>query len=105
LYEGPSSFVSYLVSQQHNQSSLTNTTLILVGDASLDHVVSHLFQQVVEEVVTPMQYSANPTLLLESDQYLKVVEPTQSSADPTLISRSDVSLYHVFRLLILVPSE
>jgi hypothetical protein len=85
LSEGPSSSVSSLVSQQSNQSLVdevimsipysADTTLILGGDASLDHVVSHPIQPVVEEVVMcPMQSSTDPTLLLESDQSSKVVE-------------------------------
>jgi hypothetical protein len=79
---------SSLVSQQSIQSlvdevvmsmqSLVDTTLILGGDVSLDHVVSHPIQPVVEEVVEPMQSSFDPTLLLESDQFSKVVELMQS---------------------------
>jgi hypothetical protein len=62
LSEGPSSSESSLVSQQSIQSlvdevivsipiSSPDTSLILGGDASLDHVVSHPIQPVVEEVV------------------------------------------------------
>jgi hypothetical protein len=109
FFEGPSSSVSSLDSQQSNQSlvnevivliaSLANKTLILGGDASLYHVLSHYIQTVVEEVVMPMQFSANPTLLLESDHSsTKVVEPMQSSVDPTLLSRSDAYFDYVFRI-------
>jgi hypothetical protein len=83
LSEGPSSSESSSVSQQSIQSlvdevvmlmqSSVDTTLILGGDASLDHVVSHPIQPVVEEVVMSMQSSVDPTLLLESDKSTKVV--------------------------------
>jgi hypothetical protein len=46
---------------------LADTTLVLEGDASLDHVVLHPIQPLVEEVVVLMQSLDDPTLLLESD--------------------------------------
>jgi hypothetical protein len=45
-----------------------DTTHVFGGDASLDLVVSHPIQPTVEEVVVSMQYSINPTLLLESEK-------------------------------------
>jgi hypothetical protein len=93
----------------------------------LDHVVLHHIQPVVEEVVMPMQYSTDPTLLLESVESTKavmsiqsLVDPTlllesvessklvtqmQSSADPTLLLGSDVSIDYVFSISYLVLSE
>jgi hypothetical protein len=62
-----------------------DTTLIFGGDVSLDHVVSNLIQPVVEEVVVSMQSLVDPTLLLESDKYTKVVSLMQYSTDPTLL--------------------
>jgi hypothetical protein len=44
--------------------SSVDTTLILVGDASLEHVVSHPIQLMVEEVVATMKYLVDPSLLL-----------------------------------------
>jgi hypothetical protein len=115
LSEGPSSSESSSVSQQPIQSLVdevvmsmqysVDTTLILGGDASLDHVVSHPIQPMVEEVVMPMQSLVDPTLLLESDESTKVVSLMQSSVDPTLLSGSDASFDYVFSISSLVPSE
>jgi hypothetical protein len=79
---------------------LSNTTPFLGGDASLDHVVSHLIQP----VIVPMQSSADTTNVLASDVSLdhvvshpiqptveEVVMPMQSSVDPTLLLESDKS--------------
>jgi len=63
----------------------TNTTLFWGVDESLDHVVSNLIQPVAEEVVVSMQSLVDPTLLLESDKYTKVVSLMQYSTDPTLL--------------------
>jgi hypothetical protein len=63
-------------------------TPLLGGDVPSDHVVSQPIQPVVEEVVMPMQSSADPTLLLESVESTKVVMPMQSSVDPTLLLES-----------------
>jgi hypothetical protein len=80
LSDIPSGFESYFISQPYNTSffdivvfpmqSSANTNLILGGDVSLDHVVSHHLQPVV--------------MLM------------QSSTDTTPILGSDVSLHHVF---------
>jgi hypothetical protein len=64
----------------------------------LDHVVSQPIQPLVEKVVMPMQYSVDPTLLLESVESTKVVMPLQSSVDPTLLLGSDVSTNYVFSI-------
>ena len=82
-----------------------DTTLILGGDASIDHVVSHPIQLVSKEVVASMQSSVDPTLLLESDKSKEVVFPMQYSIDPTPISESDVSFDHVLIISSSVPSE
>jgi hypothetical protein len=62
-------------------------------------------QLVVEKVVIPMHSSADPTLILGSDESTKVVMPMQSSYDPTLFWGSDVSTNYVFRISSLVLSE
>jgi hypothetical protein len=71
--------------------------LVLGGDASLNHVV--------EEVVAPMQFSTNPSLLLESDKSKEVVLPMRYLADTTPLSGSDVSFDHVLSISISVPYE
>jgi hypothetical protein len=65
-----------------------------------------LLLEIVEstKVVKSMQYLANPTLLLESEESTKVIMAMQSSVNPTLILGSDVS-DHVFRISNLVPFE
>jgi hypothetical protein len=78
--------------------SLVDTTLVLGGDVSLNHVASHLIQPVVEEVVVPMQSLVDPTLLLEIDESTKVVSSMQSLAKPTLLSGSDVYFNYVFSI-------
>jgi hypothetical protein len=115
LSEDPSSSESSLVSQHSNQYLVdkvvmsmqysADTTLVLGGDASLDHVVSHPIQPVVEEVVVSMQSSVDPTLLLESDKSKEVVLSMQSLVDPTPLSGSDVSFDHVLSISSSVPSE
>jgi hypothetical protein len=47
-----------------SMQSSTDTTPIFGGDASLDLVVSHPIQPMVEEVVTSMQFSVDPSLLV-----------------------------------------
>ena len=59
----------------------------------------------VEKVVTPMQSSFDPTLLLESVESTKVVTLMQSSDDPTLLLESDVSTDYVFSISSSVLSE
>jgi hypothetical protein len=104
LSSGSSGSGSSLVFQQYNPSlvdtsvvmmqSSTDTTLLLGGDASLDHVVSHL----VQSTVVSMQSSVDTTLAFGSDASLdhvvshpfqrmveEVVVSMQSSVDPTLL--------------------
>jgi hypothetical protein len=45
-----------------------DTTPFLGSDASLYHVISNPIQTMVEEVVMLMQYSIDPTLLLQSEK-------------------------------------
>jgi hypothetical protein len=84
--------------------SLTNPTLIL-GDVSLDHVVSQPIHLEVDELVALMQYSVNPTLLLESEESNKVIMPMQYSTNNTLFLERYVSIDHVFNISSLVPFE
>jgi hypothetical protein len=66
FYEGPydpmpSSFYQHPIQSLVDElvilmQSLVDPTLILEGDASLDHVVSQPIQPLVEEVVVSMQY-------------------------------------------------
>jgi hypothetical protein len=72
-----------------SMKSLVDPTLLLYGDASLDHVVSQPIQLVVDEVVVLMQSSVDPILLLESDMSKKVILSMKSSANTTLLSGSD----------------
>jgi hypothetical protein len=65
FFEGHFSYDSSLVSQKSIQSLvdevvmlmqyLVDTTLVLEGDASLDHVLLHPIQLMVKEVVDMMQ--------------------------------------------------
>jgi len=47
----------------------------------------------------------NPTLILKSNESTKVVSPMQYSVDPTLLLWSDVSFEYVFIISSSVPSE
>jgi hypothetical protein len=115
LSDSPSGFESSLVSQHSNPSLVdsvvvpmqysTDTTLILGGDASLDHVVLHPVQPTVEEVVMLMQSLVDPTLLLESDKSKEVTLPMQSSVNPTLLLWSDASFDHVLNISSHIPYE
>jgi hypothetical protein len=60
---------------------------------------------VVQKVATLMQYSIDPTLLLESVESTKGVTSIQSSVDPTLLLESDVSTNYVFSISSSVLSE
>jgi hypothetical protein len=82
-----------------------NTTPVLGSHASLDLVFSHPIQTTVEEVVMPMQYSVNPTLLLESDKSKEVAFFMQYLVNPTLLLEGDASFNHVLRISSSVPSE
>jgi hypothetical protein len=57
------------------------------------------------QVVSLMQSSFDPTLILESDESTKVVSPMQYLVDPTLLLGSDVSFDCVFKISSSVPSE
>jgi hypothetical protein len=85
--------------------SLADTTLVLRGDVSLDHVFLHPIEPVVEEVVIPMQFLVDPTLLLESEKSKEVTSPMKYSANPTLLFMSDASFDHVLRISSYVPSK
>jgi hypothetical protein len=91
--------VSHLVqpSVMLMQSSTDNTP-IFWGDAPLDLVVSHPIQPMGEEVVVSMQYSINPTLLLESDKSKEVVVPMQFLVDPALLVLVLYLLCHVLSI-------
>jgi hypothetical protein len=86
------------------QYSIDNTP-IFWGDAPLDLVVSHPIHPMVEEVVVSMQYSINPTLLLESDKSKEVVMPMQYLVDPTLLVLILYLLCHVLNISSTSPSE
>jgi hypothetical protein len=62
-----------------------DTPLPLGANASLDLVVSHPIQPMVEELVVPMQSLVDSTLLLESENPTEVTLSMQSSVNPTLI--------------------
>jgi hypothetical protein len=110
LHGDPSGFESSLVLQHSNPSLVdtmvmsmkysANTTLILGGDLSLDHVVSHH----VQPAVVSMQSSTDTTPIFWGDASLdhvvshhiqpmveKVVMSMQSLVDPTLLLESDKS--------------
>jgi hypothetical protein len=76
-------------------------TLRLVGNVFIDHVFSHPIQPMVEKVVMPMQYSTNPTLLLESDEFKEVISQMKYLVDPTLLLGSDASFNYVFSIFVL----
>jgi hypothetical protein len=78
--------------------SSTDPTPLLGGDVPVYHVLSQPIKLVVEKVITPIQSSTDPTLILESVESTKVVTPMQSSADPTLLLESDVSTDYVFSI-------
>jgi hypothetical protein len=60
---------------------------------------------VVEEVVVPMQFLVDPTLLSESDESKEVISLMQSSTDPTLLSGSDSSFTYIFRISSSIPYQ
>jgi hypothetical protein len=75
------------------------------GDVSLDHVVSHPIQPTVEEVVVPMKSLADPPLLLKSDKSKEVTFSMQYSVNPTLLLEGYTSFDHVLGISSLVPSK
>jgi hypothetical protein len=80
----------------------TDTTPIFGSDASLDLVVSHPIQPTIEEVVMPMKYLTDPTILLESDKPKEVTLQMQSLVSPALLLEGDVSFNHVLSISIFV---
>jgi hypothetical protein len=85
--------------------SSADTAPIFGGDVSLDLVVSHAIQTLIEEVVMPMQSSIDPTLPLESNKPKEVTLSMQYLINPTLVLEGDASFNHVLSISILVPSE
>jgi hypothetical protein len=81
------------------------TTPIFWGDAPLDLVFSHHIQPMIEEEVMLMQYSNDPTLLLDSDKPKEVTSPMKSSINPTLLLEVDASFDHVLIISSSVPSS
>jgi hypothetical protein len=88
-----------------SMESSTEKTPIFWGDTPLDLVVSHPIQAMVEEVVVSMQYSINPTLLLESDKSKEAVVPMQFLVNPALLVLVLYLLCHVLSSFITSPSE
>jgi hypothetical protein len=88
-----------------SMQSLTENTPFFWGDAPLDLVVSHPIQPMVEEVVVSMKYLINLTLLLESYKSKEVVTPMQFLVDPTLLVLASYLLFHVLSISITSPSE
>jgi hypothetical protein len=110
--EGPLGFELSLASQPSLVDTivmpmqyLADTHLPLGDDASLDLDISHHIQPMVEEVVMPMQSSANPTLLLESDKPKEVTLSMQYSVNPTLLLEGNASYDHVLSISISLPSS
>jgi hypothetical protein len=88
-----------------SMQSLTENTPIFWGDAPLDLVVSHPIQPMVEELVVSMQYSIDPTLLLESDKSKEAVASMQFSVDLALLVLVLYLLCHILSIYSLAPSE
>jgi hypothetical protein len=59
----------------------------------------------VEEVVVSMQYSIDPTLVLESDMSKEAVAPMQFLVDPNLVVLILHLLCHVLSISITSPSK
>jgi hypothetical protein len=109
MFEGDASLnlvVSHLVqlTVALMQSSTDNTT-IFWGGAPLDLVVSHPIQPMFEEVVVSMQYSIDPTLLLESEKSKETIVPMQFLVDLDLLILVLHLLCHVFSISITSPSK
>jgi hypothetical protein len=96
------SFVDEVVS---SMKYFLNTTLILEGDVSLDHVISHPIQQVDEELVMSMKYLVDPTLILESYESTNVVSLMQYFANTSPLLWSDASFNYAFIISSLVHYE
>jgi hypothetical protein len=84
---------------------LTDNTLVFLGDSPFELVVSHPIQPMVDEVVVSMQYSINPTLLLESDNSKEAVAPMHFLVDPALLVLVLYLLCHVLIIYVTSPSK
>jgi hypothetical protein len=88
-----------------SMQSSTDNTPIFWGDTLLELVVSHPIQPMVEEVVVSMQYSIDPTLLLESDKSKEAVAPMQFLVDLALLVLVLYLQCHVLSCSITSPSK
>jgi hypothetical protein len=88
-----------------SMQSSANTTPFLGGDVSLNLIVLHPIQPMVEDVVVSMQSSVDLTLLLESDKSKEVTLSMQSLFNPTLLLEGDASFDRVLSISSLVPSK
>jgi hypothetical protein len=86
-----------------SMQSSTDIIPIFRGDASLELVFSHPIQPMVEEVVMPIKYLVDPTLLLESDISKGVVTPMQFSVDPSFLILVLYLLCHVLIISSAIP--
>jgi hypothetical protein len=59
----------------------------------------------VEEVVVSMQYSIDPTFLLESDKYKEAIMQMQFLVDPAILVMVLYLLCHVLRIYSTSPSK
>jgi hypothetical protein len=84
---------------------LAETTLVLGGDSSVDHVFFHPIQPTIEEMVMLTKSSVNPTLFLDSDKSKEVKLPMKSLANPTILLGVDASFDHVLIIFSYVPFE
>jgi hypothetical protein len=88
-----------------SMQSSTDNTPVFWGDAPLDLIVSHPIHAMVEEVAISMQYSIDPTLLLESDKSKETIVPMQFLVDSALLVLVLYLLCHVLRISSTTPSE
>jgi hypothetical protein len=98
--------VSHLVQPTvMSMQSSTNNTHVFWGDAPPNLVVLHPIQPMVEEVVVSMQYSIDPTLLLQSDKSKEAFMPMQFLVDPALMVLVLYLLCHVLSIYSMSPYE
>jgi hypothetical protein len=94
------------LNQQSCRCNIQPTPLLFLGgDSYLNHVVFHNIQPTIEEVVMLMQYSVDPTLLLESGKSKEVTFPKKSSVNTTLLFGGDAYFNHVLNIYSHVPYE
>jgi hypothetical protein len=109
MIEGDASLdlvVSHLVQLMViSMQSSTDDTPIFGGDAPLDLIVLHHIQPMVVEVFVSMQYSIDPTLLLESEKSKEAVALMHFLVDPTLLVLVLYLLCHVLIISSTSPSE